>query len=50
MLVLSLVLLACKKEKEIECSDSLGWEEGTESFVEKTNEWGLEGIQAVGTP
>lgn len=49
MLLLSLVLFACKKEKEIECSGSTIWEEGTQIYQEKTKEWGLEDVQAIGT-
>lgn len=49
MLLLSLALFACKKEKEIQCSDSVMWEEGTQIFLEKTDDWGLGNIQAVGT-
>ena len=49
MLLLSLVVLACKKEKEVECADSVVWEEERQIFIEKTDDWGLGDIQAVGT-
>ena len=48
MLLLSLILVACKKD-EVECARSVAWEEGQAIFVEKTNDWNLGDIQATGT-